>query len=67
MIAGNEPGEGGEGGDFHGLNMAGEEAEFFQRTKCETRFFNPEKHYLFPIPLSEMQKSKGRLIQNPKW
>lgn len=67
MIAGNKPGEGGEGGDFHGLNMAGEEAEFFQRTKCETRIFNPEKHYLFPIPLSEMQKSKGRLVQNPKW
>lgn len=67
MIADNKPGEGGEGGDFHGMNMAGEEAEFFQRTKCETRFFNPDKLYLFPIPLSEMQKSKGKLIQNPNW
>ncbi len=30
------------------------------------RVFNPAKHYLWPIPLSEIQKNPG-LTQNPNW
>lgn len=65
MIAENEPGQGGEGGDFHGMNLDGDATTFYQRTKVETRVFK-RKNYLFPVPLVEMQKSK-KLIQNPGW
>lgn len=66
MIAENAPGQGGEGGDFHGMNLDGNETTFHQRTKFQTRVFK-RKNYFFPIPMSEMQKSKGKLIQNPGW
>ena len=32
----------------------------------QTRTFDPEKHYLFPIPQSEIDKNRG-LEQNPGW
>lgn len=32
----------------------------------QNRVFNPEKHYLFPIPQSEIDKNPA-LIQNPGW
>lgn len=32
----------------------------------QNRIFNPEKHYLFPIPQSEIDKNKA-LEQNPGW
>lgn len=66
MISENAPGKGGEGGDFHGMNLDGNEITFNQRTKFQTRIFK-RKNYLFPIPMTEMQKSKGKLIQNPGW
>lgn len=31
------------------------------------RVFDKTKHYLFPIPQSEIDKSRGVLIQNPGW
>jgi len=31
------------------------------------RVFNKDKHYLFPIPQSEIDKSRGVLKQNPGW
>ncbi|EOR95924.1 hypothetical protein ADIARSV_0874 [Arcticibacter svalbardensis MN12-7] len=65
MIAENEPGQGGEGGDFHGMNLDGNAQTFYQRTKFQTRIFK-RKNYFFPIPLIEMQKST-KLIQNPGW
>ena len=65
MIAENAPGQGGEGGEFHGMNLDGDRITFHQRTKFETRIFK-RKNYLFPIPLIEMQKSK-MLVQNPGW
>ncbi|QDH81564.1 RagB/SusD family nutrient uptake outer membrane protein [Echinicola soli] len=34
---------------------------------AERRTFNPEKHYLWPLPLNEIAKSEGALEQNPKW
>lgn len=63
MIATSEQGR--QGGDFHGMNMAGNYEEFFKRERFETRVFE-EKQYLQPIPFSEMQKSV-QLVQNPGW
>lgn len=63
MIA--ETPEGRQGGDFHGMNMNGGWENFFERTRFQTRVFN-KKMYLYPIPFSEMQKSKT-LVQNPGW
>lgn len=63
MIAEEQSGR--QGGDFHGMNMAGDYNNFFNREKFETRVFET-KQYLYPIPFSEMQKSKT-LVQNPGW
>ncbi|MCS3553552.1 MULTISPECIES: RagB/SusD family nutrient uptake outer membrane protein [unclassified Sphingobacterium] len=63
MIAEKE--EARQGGDFYGMDMAGDYANFFKRTKFETRVFN-KKMYLYPIPFTEIQKSKN-LVQNPGW
>lgn len=64
MIAENDPGEGGQGGAFHGMNMnAADLSEFYKRTKLEDRAWD-RAMYLYPIPLSEIQKSR-LLVQNP--
>ena len=63
MIA--EKPEGKQGGDFFGMNMNGDANTFYQRTKFQTRVFE-RKQYLYPIPFTEMQKSKV-LVQNPGW
>lgn len=63
MIAEQE--EGRQGGDFHGMDMNGDAETFFTRTKFQTRVFN-RKMYLYPIPFTEIQKSK-KLVQNPGW
>lgn len=64
MIAENAPGEGGQGGDFHGMDMSAETmAEFYTRTVIETRRWD-ERMYLAPIPISEMQNS-NLLVNNP--
>lgn len=72
MIAGRSDAQGGgrQGGDFHGMNMYSKELTtdgYFKRTTIETRTFT-ENMYLYPIPLSEIQKSVGGLlVQNPGW
>lgn len=63
MIA--ESAEGRQGGEFFGMNMAGDYADFFKRTSFEQRVFE-RKQYLYPIPFTEMQRSKV-LVQNPGW
>jgi hypothetical protein len=65
MIAENEPGQGGQGGDFTGMNPDGNKVAFHVRKKLHTRSFS-RKNYLYPIPLNEMRKSKV-LVQNPGW
>ncbi|MCE7043264.1 RagB/SusD family nutrient uptake outer membrane protein [Dyadobacter sp. CY312] len=65
MLAENEPGEGGLGGDFHGKFSAGNAAAFDQRVKFQTRIWK-RKNYLFPVPLVALQKST-KLVQNPGW
>lgn len=56
-----------QGGEFYGMNMDGDANTFYTRTKIPSsdRFFE-RKQYLYPIPFTEMQKSKT-LIQNPGW
>jgi hypothetical protein len=57
-----------QGGDIHGMNMfgaSGVKADFYKRTRVETRLFE-KKYYLYPIPLSEIQISE-KLVQNPLW
>ncbi len=66
MIAGNTPGEGGQGGDFTGMSPNGNKVTFHIRRKYHTRVFKP-KNYFYPIPLSEIQKSKNILLQTPGW
>lgn len=34
---------------------------------ASARSFNPEKHYLRPLPTKEIALYKGKLIQNPNW
>lgn len=65
MIAENAPGQGGQGGDFTGMNPDGNKVGFHTRKKLHTRVFK-RKNYLFPIPLTEMQRSR-ELVQNPGW
>lgn len=64
MIA--EKSESMQNSDMYGMNMAGDESEFFTRTKIERNVFN-RKMYLYPVPYFEMQKTKGALVQNPGW
>ncbi len=54
-----------QGGDLSGMNMNGDANTFYQRTVYSSRVFE-RKQYLYPIPFSEMQKSKN-LVQNPGW
>ncbi|MDR1681838.1 MAG: RagB/SusD family nutrient uptake outer membrane protein [Candidatus Symbiothrix sp.] len=64
MIAENEPGEGGQGGDFTGMNPdGGKTTGFHVRKKFHTRTFK-RKNYFFPISLEDMQRSNV-LVQNP--
>ena len=52
-----------QGGPVYGMNMNGNEANFYQRTKIEDRMFT-KAMYLYPIPLTQIQNSK-LLVQNP--
>lgn len=64
MIAENEPGEGGQGGMFYGMDMEARTLEgFYTRTLMENRVWN-RNMYLYPIPLSSISKSR-LLVQNP--
>lgn len=58
-----------DGGQFYGMNAeAGthlQDPEFYKRTAYETRVFE-SKHYLWPIPQSELDRNQT-LVQNPGW
>ena len=71
MVAGK--GQEGDQTLVTGMNMNGprrngdQPGTFFERTVIENRAWK-EEMYLFPIPDSEIQRSKGRLlVQNPGW
>lgn len=63
MIAEKAPGEGGQGGMFHAMNVQAPAAGFHVRTPLENRSFT-RNMYLYPIPLVEVQNSR-MMIQNP--
>ena len=65
MVAENAPEDGGQGGDFHGMNMNADYNGYFERTVFERRVFN-RSSYLYAIPQSEVSKSR-KLVQNPGW
>ncbi|WP_172917967.1 RagB/SusD family nutrient uptake outer membrane protein [Capnocytophaga canis] len=64
MIAEKPVGEGGQGGNFYGMNMdTNEKSKFFERHSYEKRDFR-RAYYLYPIPLNQIQITKN-LVQNP--
>lgn len=63
MIAENQPGEGGQGGVFHAMDVNANSPDFYKRTVLEDRAFT-RSMYLYPIPLSEVQNSRT-MVQNP--
>lgn len=58
-----------EGGPKSGMNVAAgtsfTDPTFYKRTVFETRVFQ-KKHYLWPIPQSEVERNK-QMVQNPGW
>jgi hypothetical protein len=52
-----------QGGPIYGMNMNGNEANFYQRSLIENRVFT-KAMYLYPIPLAQIQNS-NLLVQNP--
>lgn len=66
MILEKSPAEGGQAGEFHGMDMNAKTYEdFFKRTVFETRTTG-RKTYLYAIPQNEILKSR-KLVQNPGW
>ncbi|MBZ4188871.1 RagB/SusD family nutrient uptake outer membrane protein [Niabella beijingensis] len=59
-----------EGGPVYGMNIttgtALNDESFYKRVVVETRVFQAPKHYLFPIPQSEIDKNPN-LLQSPYW
>jgi SusD family. len=55
---------------IHGMNVrAGSsltDPEFYKRTIIEKRIFESPKHYLFPVPQADIDKTPA-LMQNPGW
>lgn len=58
-----------DGGPMWGMNVSQgtsfTDPSFYERTVFENRVFN-QKHYLWPIPQSEMDRNKA-MVQNPGW
>lgn len=56
--------------NIHGMNVKGgthlQDPEFYKRTIIEKRVFVSPKHYLFPVPQEDINKSP-LLLQNPGW
>lgn len=49
------------------MSTAGGLKNSFPKTVIETRYFNDPKFYVWPIPQSAIDASKGILVQNPLW
>ena len=67
MIA-DKNGEGRQNGYVHGMNVRGEsnDKEGFNRIVEASQIVFNRKMYLYPMPDSEMRKTKN-LVQNPGW
>ncbi|MET7000426.1 RagB/SusD family nutrient uptake outer membrane protein [Chitinophaga defluvii] len=53
-----------DNGEVHGVNVS--TAGVFTYPVYETRVFDKKKHYVFPIPQSELDKNQN-MKQNPGW
>lgn len=61
-------GETALGGTIHKVNITKNGSTFtYSTAKLEDRVFDKNKMYFYPIPQSEIAKSKGNLVQNPNW
>ncbi len=49
------------------ISTAGGHKNVYPKTVIETRYFNDPKFYVWPIPQSAIDASKGILKQNPLW
>lgn len=60
-----------QGGKVHCLNIyegnALNDDKFYERVECEDRIFQSPQHYFFPIPQTEIDKNKDKLVQNLGW
>lgn len=56
---------------IHSLNIwkgtGKQDDTFYERILCESRVFQSPKHYLFPIPQTEINKNTKKLVQNLGW
>ncbi len=59
-----------DGGNFYSLNVGAGisrlDIAFYQRIFLKTRVFDPSKHYLWPIPQSDINLMSN-MVQNPGW
>lgn len=60
-----------QSGKVHCLNIyegnALNDDKFYERVECEERIFQSPQHYFFPIPQTEIDKNKDKLVQNLGW
>lgn len=55
-----------ESGKLNGTQVA-DQKDLYVVEEANTRKFDPEKDYLYPIPTYEIATSEGNVVQNPKW
>ena len=53
-------------GNYNGLHVS-EQADMYVIEVAGDRKFDPNKDYLYPVPLSEISLSGGAVTQNPGW
>ena len=44
-----------------------DEADIYVIERADTRSFDPNRDYLYPIPLEEISLSNNNVKQNPNW
>jgi len=53
-------------GNLNGIRVY-DESDIYVIEIANTRRFEPERDYLYPIPLNEISLSGGAVVQNPNW
>ena len=54
------------GGMFNGVKVCDQDSVYVIESS-DSRSFNPDRDYLYPIPSYEIGTSDGNLKQNPNW
>ena len=55
-----------ENGMYNGAKIY-DEADIYVIERADTRSVDPNRDYLYPIPLEEISLSNNNVIQNPNW